>query len=456
MKGGAHSYLGQSNAADSFLIWTKQLNKIEMLGQFVPQGGESQAPIEAVSVQGGAVWIDVYDQAVVKGKRYVQGGGCTSVGVGGHLATGGFGSFSKRFGMGASGIVEAEIVLADGRIVIANDYVNTDLFWAVRGAGAAYGIITRLVLKLHPLPKTFGFAGLSIKASSDGAYATLMEKFLRFYRDSLMNPHWGESVKFTGDNEILISLVSQDLDREQVESVWQPFVKWINEQPTQFDITSPLRIVIYPAEHWWDLEYRKANSPKSITIDDRPDAKKGAFWWSGNSGEVSLYFAGYESGWLHQRLLSDQNISTLAMTLVAATRVRAMEIHFNKGLAGSPPDVVKQTQRLPLNSVLSQAFGLLVVAGGQRNAHEGVRGHEPDKAAMRAESAKITQAMNMVRVIAPDAGGYSSEMRYNDQNWQTNAWGDNYPRLLAIKKKYDPTGLFMAHHYVGSEGWVRD
>lgn len=427
-----------------------------MLGQFVPQGGESQAPIEAVSVQGGAVWIDVYDQAVVKGKRYVQGGGCTSVGVGGHLATGGFGSFSKRFGMGASGIVEAEIVLADGRIVIANDYVNTDLFWAVRGAGAAYGIITRLVLKLHPLPKTFGFAGLSIKASSDGAYATLMEKFLRFYRDSLMNPHWDESVKFTGDNEILISLVSQDLDREQVESVWQPFVKWINEQPTQFDITSPLRIVIYPAEHWWDLEYRKANSPKSITIDDRPDAKKGAFWWSGNSGEVSLYFAGYESGWLHQRLLSDQNISTLAMTLVAATRVRAMEIHFNKGLAGSPPDVVKQTQRLPLNSVLSQAFGLLVVAGGQRNAHEGVRGHEPDKAAMRAESAKITQAMNMVRVIAPDAGGYSSEMRYDDQNWQTNAWGDNYPRLLAIKKKYDPTGLFMAHHYVGSEGWVRD
>jgi FAD/FMN-containing dehydrogenase len=118
--------------------------------------------------------------------------------------------------------------------------------------------------------------------------------------------------------------------------------------------------------------------------------------------------------------------------------------------------VVKQTQQLPLNGVLSQAFGLLVMAGGQRNVHEGVRGHEPDKATMRAESVKITQAMDMVRVIAPDAGGYSSEMRYDDQNWQTNAWGDNYPRLLAIKKKYDPTGLFMAHHYVGSEGWVRD
>lgn len=456
VKGGAHSYLGQSNAADSFLIWTKKLDKIEMHDKFVPQGSKNVQPIEAVSVQGGAIWVDVYDKAVVKGKRYVQGGGCTSVGVGGHLQTGGFGSFSKRFGMGASGIVEAEIVLADGQIVVANEHVNSDLFWAVRGAGATYGIITRLTLKLRPLPDTFGFAGLRVKAHSDGAYATLVEEFLRFYRDELMNPHWGEHAGFNGSNELEIAMSIQGLSEEQVASVWKPFVDSLIARPTMFEVVAPLRLVVIPAQHWWDYEYRKKYLAHSIITDDRPNGKKGAFWWSGSAREVSIYIAGYESGWLHGRLLSDANISTLAMTLVAASRDRSFEIHFNKGLAGAPPDVIRETSELPINAILQHAFGLVIIAGGERNVHEGLRGHEPDRAAARTESAKITQAMDLIRAIAPDAGGYSSEMSYFAPDWQTSAWGHNYPRLLALKQKYDPTGLFMAHHYVGSEGWSRD
>jgi len=60
------------------------------------------------------------------------------------------------------------------------------------------------------------------------------------------------------------------------------------------------------------------------------------------------------------------------------------------------------------------------------------------------------------RARLPEAGAYSSEMSYFAPNWQTDAWGDNYPRLAALKEKYDPTGLFMAHHYVGNEKWSRD
>jgi len=456
VKGGAHSYLGQSNAADSFLIWTKKLDKIEMHERFVPQGSKDAQPIEAVSVQGGAIWVDVYDKAVVKGKRYVQGGGCTSVGVGGHLQTGGFGSFSKRFGLSAGGIVEVEMVLADGRVVVANEHVNSDLFWAVRGAGAAYGIITRATLRLHPLPETFGFAGLRVKAKSKDAYVSLVEEFLRFYRDALMNPHWGEHAGFNGGNELEIAMTNQGLSEKQAADVWQPFLDWVSARPTMFEIVAPLRLVVVPAENWWDYEYRKKNSPWSIVADDRPNGKKGAFWWSGSAREVGIYIAGYESGWLHQRLLNKENLSTLANTLVAASRVRAFEIHFNKGLAGAPPEVARQARDLPINPVLQNAFGLIIIAGGQLNVHEGLRGHEPDKAAARAESAKISQAMDLVRAIAPEAGGYSSEMSYFATDWQNSAWGDNYPRLLAIKRKYDPTGLFMAHHYVGSEGWSRD
>jgi len=455
VKGGAHSYLGQSNAPDSFLIWTKRLDKIEMHEKFVPQGASGVEPMEAVSVGGGAIWVDVYDKAVVKGRRYVQGGGCTSVGVGGHLQTGGFGSFSKRFGMSSGGMVEAEIVLADGSIVVANQHQNSDLFWAVRGAGAAYGIITRATLKLLPLPETFGFAGLRVKAKSDGSYTALVEHFLKFYRDALMNPHWGEHAGFNGDNELEIAMSIQGLSEEQAADVWQPFIDWVSARGDDYEITSPLRLVVIPAYNWWDYEYRTKYLPKSIIADDRPNGKAGAFWWSGSAREVSIYIAGYESGWLHERLLQDDQLSVLAMTLVAASRVRGFEIHFNKGLAGSPPEIARQGQEIPMNPVVEHAFGLVIVAGGELNVHEGLRGHEPNKPEARSESARITQAMDLIRAVAPDAGGYCSEMSYFDENWQYNAWGrENYARLLRLKQKYDPNGVFMAHHYVGSENWT--
>lgn len=119
--------------------------------------------------------------------------------------------------------------------------------------------------------------------------------------------------------------------------------------------------------------------------------------------------------------------------------------------------MARQGQALPINPVVEHAFGLVIIAGGELNVHEGLRGHEPDKAAARAESARITEAMNIIRAIAPDAGGYSSEMSYFAPNWQADAWGSaNYARLLKLKHQYDPDGVFMAHHYVGSEQWDSD
>jgi hypothetical protein len=64
--------------------------------------------------------------------------------------------------------------------------------------------------------------------------------------------------------------------------------------------------------------------------------------------------------------------------------------------------------------------------------------------------------MEELKKIAPNAGSYVSESNFFEQNWQQSFWGTNYPRLLAVKKKYDPEGLFFVHHGVGSEGWSDD
>jgi FAD/FMN-containing dehydrogenase len=64
--------------------------------------------------------------------------------------------------------------------------------------------------------------------------------------------------------------------------------------------------------------------------------------------------------------------------------------------------------------------------------------------------------MSELKKLAPDAGAYVAESSFFQHDWQRAYWGPNYDRLLAIKKQYDPTGLFFVHHGVGSEEWSAD
>jgi FAD/FMN-containing dehydrogenase len=64
--------------------------------------------------------------------------------------------------------------------------------------------------------------------------------------------------------------------------------------------------------------------------------------------------------------------------------------------------------------------------------------------------------VNELRAVTGQTGAYMSESNYFEKHFQQAYWGDNYPRLAEIKKKYDPDGLFIVHNGVGSEGWSRD
>ena len=102
VKGGGHSYQGTSNAADSLLIWTRRMTAVTLHDAFIGVGCEGQhPPTHAVTVEAGAIWGPLYDAVTTKGGRYVQGGGCLTVGVVGLIQSGGFGSFSKTYGMAA-------------------------------------------------------------------------------------------------------------------------------------------------------------------------------------------------------------------------------------------------------------------------------------------------------------------------------------------------------------------
>ena len=82
-------------------------------------------------------------------------GQCPSVGVGGFLLGGGVGPLMSKYGLGCDNILAAELVLADGRQVRASAHENPDLYWAIRGGGGNFGIVTAFEVALHPVSKVF-------------------------------------------------------------------------------------------------------------------------------------------------------------------------------------------------------------------------------------------------------------------------------------------------------------
>jgi FAD/FMN-containing dehydrogenase len=458
VKGGGHSYQGTSNAPDSLLIWTRAMNNIVVYDEFVGQGcAGTAAPQPAVTIAAGAMWVHAYDAVTTKYGRYVQGGGCTTVGVAGLVQSGGFGSFSKNYGMAASGLLEAEIVTADGVVRIANACTNPELFWGIKGGGGgSLGVLTRLTLRTHELPAWFGIAFLTIKATSDAAFRRLISRFISFYREGLFNAHWGESVTFRPANTLAVTMASQGLDQRQGGDIWRPFLDWIAGSPQDFTLEKAPTIASLPARHLWDADYIREHAPGMTMADQRPGAPAGNIWWAGDAGQVGWFLHGYQSLWLPAALLEKDQQEAFADALFAASRHWAVALHFNKGLAGAPPDVVAAAKDTVTNPAVLTAFALAIAAAGSAPAYSGIPGHEPDLTAARGDAGAIDTAMGELRKLVPDGGSYVSETNFFQSDWQRSFWGANYPRLQAVKAKYDPDGLFFVHHGVGSEDWSDD
>jgi FAD/FMN-containing dehydrogenase len=457
VKGAGHSYQGTSSAPDSLLVWTHAMDAIALHDAFVPKDCAGRvAPQPAVSVGAGQIWGHTYNAVTTQAGRYVQGGGCLTVGVAGLVSSGGFGSWSKNYGMAAANLLEAEVVTADGKIRTVNACNDPDLFWALKGGGGgSFGVITRLTLRTHELPEFFGGVNATVQANSGTAYRRLIDQFLAHYREHLFNPHWGETVHFRRNNQFRISMAFQGLDQAAAEAAWKTFFDFVAAAPKDYVITKPLQVMAVPARMIWNPEaLRKV--PGLVVADSRPNAPIDNIVWAGDAGQSGQYITSYASAWLPQALLRPEGRQLLADALFAFTRESGLSLHFNKGLAGGQKSAVAGAGDTATNPEVMDAFALAISGESAPPAFPGIARHEPDLVAARADARTCASAMQTVYKVVPGAGAYVSESDYFLRDWQRAFWGSNYTRLLGVKQRYDPDGLFTVHHGVGSEAWSAD
>ncbi len=458
VKGGGHSYQGTSNAADSLLVWTRAMNTIALHDAFVGQGCDGRvAPQPAVSIGSGAIWMHVYQAVMAGAGRYVQGGGCATVGVAGLIQSGGFGSFSKAFGMAAAGLIEAEVVTADGRVRIANACSEPELYWGLKGGGGgSLGVVTRLTLRTRELPAWLGGIRLVVKARSPDAYRRLVARFVAFYEAQLFNPHWGEQAAFAPDDTLTVAMVFQGLTKAEATAVWQPFVDALRAAPGDYSVTSELVVIALPGQKFFNPDTLRA-LPGVVIGDDRPGAPANDVFWSGNLGEAGQFLYAYQSAWLPARwLVAGAGQARLADALYAASRRHRVSLHFNKGLAGAPAADVAAARQTATHPIVAESFALAISAAEGPPAFFGIPGHAPDVAAGREAARSVDAAMQALQPLLAVRGSYVSEGNYFDSDWQRAYWGPHYARLRRAKDRYDPDGLFFVHHGVGSEDWSAD
>ncbi|MCW2542375.1 MAG: FAD-binding oxidoreductase [Frankiales bacterium] len=395
IRGGGHNPGGAALVEGGLVIDVGAIEHVRL---------NDDAPTPSVTVGPGAGWRDIdrvtYERHTIPGDNGVAhgyatpSGDCPTVSNAGFSLGGGYGPLTRRFGLGCDQIVAAEVVDARGEVLRVDDDQHPDLFWALRGAGGAgLGVVTELTYRLHPLPKSL-LCGM-ISWPLDQA-----EDIFRAYRDL-----YADRV----DDRLALSLLLSTMPYPDGEPVITMYGLYIGSPDEGEQALAPIRTLGKPLDDSFGrMSYTAFMGELGAKIVYGLQAK----WQGGYFGPTGFDDAAFEVMVKYVRA-APSAYSMVRFDLLGGGAVSRIADH-----------ATAFSHRNALHNVSIIALW-----------HPG--------APTDLNLAWIDEFMSELK---PALSGqvYQNYADENLTNWAKAYYGEHYPRLQQIKKRYDPDDLF--HH----------
>ena len=393
VRGGAHSVAGFSTSDGGVVIDTSPMKGIRV----DPAGRRAVA-------QPGLTWSE-FDHETQAFGLAVTGGLVSSTGIAGFTLGGGIGWLLRKYGLTCDNLLSADVVTADGQLVTASEHEHPDLFWALRGGGGNFGVVTSLEYRLHPVgPQVF--AGPVFYAAADAA------EVLRGWRDRTASM----PDELTTLANILVAppvpFLPEAVHGQMVIGVLGVYAGSVEDGA---NAAQPLRALAEPiADLMGPMPYTVIQS----LLDP--------LWQAG----AQNYFSGVM---LDQ--LADETIETL-LAQHAAGRAPVRELHLHQGggaMAKTPAGGTAFAHR-------DAAYILNIIA------------RSPDRQGFE-EHVGWARATHKAMDPWSTGGGYVNFTSEPGQDKvQASYPPDTYTRLVAVKDRYDPSNLFQLNQNIRPSG----
>jgi FAD/FMN-containing dehydrogenase len=393
VRGGGHNGPGLGTVDNGLVI------------DLSPMNGVRVDPVHRTArVEGGAQLGDLHHATNAFGLA-TPSGIISTTGVGGITLGGGLGHLTRSFGLAIDNLLEADVVLADGGFVTASESENADLFWALRGGGGNFGVVTSFVFRLHPLPNlTAGPMLWPLDRAAD---------VLHWYRDFIT----GAPDELNGFFAFLTVPPAAPFP-EHLHGQKMCGVVWAYTGDTPDEIFAPIRARFGPPALDW---VGPISHPGLNTMFD------------------GLYPAGDQWYWKADfvKEIPDEAVDIhVRYAEQLPTWKSTMHLYPIDGVAGRVPgDATAWNYR-------DAKWGMVIV---------GVSPDPADNPAMIAWTRAYWAALHPY-----SAGGAYVNMMMDaadeGQDRVRDAYGANYDRLAAIKATYDPTNFFRVNQNIRPTG----
>ena len=381
VRGGSHSVPGFGTCEGGVVIDLSGMRSVSVN----PTSRTARA-------EGGATWGDFNDATHAHGLA-TTGGIISTTGIGGLTLGGGIGYLTRAFGLSCDNLVSAEVVTADGRSVVANDDDNTDLFWALRGGGGNFGVVTSFEYRLHPVEMIYG--GPMFFEVDDAATV------LRFYREFIADA----PEEFGGFPGWQIAPPLPFIPENRHGDTFLAFVAcWAGPLDQGEAMLKPLHDVApVVAEHVGEMPYPALNSAFDALVP--PGLQH---YWKAN--------------------------------FVAELNDAVVDAHLEHG--PKVPVVNSTVHIYPINGACHRvASDATAFAYRDANFANVIAGMWSDPS---QNEANIRWVRDYYAATAPlsEEGGYINFMAGDDQDRIKANYRGNYDRLVQVKRTYDPDNLF--------------